>query len=115
MTIPQGFLSSLFLYVPSHNTAPLAIAIIVSMINLLSNGTVQISAVVPITNRILKILLPTILPMAIPAFPFFAAVTDVTSSGSEVPNATMVRPINLSLIPKTLAIAEAPLTAKSLP
>ena len=41
MTIPQGFLSSLFLYVPSHSTAPLAIAIIVSMINLLSNGTVQ--------------------------------------------------------------------------
>ena len=43
---------------------------IVSMINLRSNGTEQMSAAVPITNKILKILLPTIFPMAIPAFPF---------------------------------------------
>ena len=88
---------------------------IVSMINLHSNGTEQMSAAVPITNKILKILLPTIFPMAIPAFPFLAAVTDVTSSGSDVPNATIVRPINRSLIPKNLAISVAPLTAKSLP
>ena len=58
---------------------------IVSLINLRSNGTEQMSAAVPITNKILKILLPTIFPMAIPAFPFLAAVTDVTSSGSDVP------------------------------
>ena len=70
---------------------------IVSMINLRSNGTEQMSAAVPITNKILKILLPTIFPMAIPAFPFLAAVTDVTSSGSDVPNATIVRPINNTL------------------
>lgn len=49
------------------------------------------------------------------AFPFRAAVTDVTSSGSEVPSATIVSPINRSLIPKYRAIADAPLTAKSLP
>ena len=63
---------------------PLIIAIVVSIINLLWNGTTQISAVVPITNKMLKILLPTILPMAISTFPFFAAVTDVTSSGRDV-------------------------------
>ena len=56
---------------------------IVSTKNLLSKGTLQIREVVPITKRILKILLPTILPIAIPALPRFAAVTDVTSSGSE--------------------------------
>ena len=63
---------------------------IVSTKNLLSKGTLQIREVVPITKRILKILLPTILPIAIPALPRFAAVTDVTSSGSEVPKATIV-------------------------
>ena len=51
-------------------------------------------------KRILKILLPTILPIAIPALPRFAAVTEVTSSGSDVPKATIVKPINRSLIPK---------------
>ena len=58
------------------------------------------SAVVPITNKILKILLPTIFPMAIPVFPLLAAVTDVTSSGRDVPSATIVSPINHSLMPK---------------
>ena len=43
----------------------------------------HISAVIPITNNILNILLPTILPIAIPALPFLAAATDVTSSGSD--------------------------------
>ncbi len=75
---------------------------IVSMINLRSNGTEQMSAAVPITNKILKILLPTIFPMAIPAFPFLAAVTDVTSSGSDVPNATIVRPIIVHSFQKIL-------------
>lgn len=100
---------------PSHNNAPLNIAIAVSIKNLLSNGTLHISAVIPITNNILNILLPTILPIAIPALPFLAAATDVTSSGSDVQNATMVSPMNLSLMPKNLAIQDAPLTAKSLP
>ena len=46
------------------------------------------------------LLLPTIFPMAIPVFPLLAAVTDVTSSGRDVPSATIVSPINLSLMPK---------------
>ena len=68
----------------------------------------MIKPVVPITNKTLNILLPTILPMAMSAFPFLAAFTDVKSSGKEVPNATMVRPMNLSLIPSALASPVAP-------
>ena len=98
--MPQGFLNSRFRNVPSHSTTPAPMAITVSAINLRSKSTGQIRAAVPITKRILKILLPTILPIAIPALPRFAAVTDVTSSGSEVPKATIVKPIKRSLIPK---------------
>ena len=53
----------------------------------------------PTTNRILKILLPTILPIAISALPLRAAVTEVNSSGKLVPSATIVRPIIRSLRP----------------
>ena len=75
----------------------------------------MIRLVVPRIKRILNRLLPTILPMARSAFPFLAAVTEVISSGREVPNATIVRPITLSDTPKIPAIVEAPLTTKRLP
>ena len=42
---------------------------------------------------ILKILLPMILPIIIPDSLFSAAITDVVSSGREVPIATAVIPI----------------------
>ena len=67
------------------------------------------------TKRILNILLPTIFPIAIPTFPLLAAVTEVTSSGRLVPNATIVSPMKRSLIPKVLAIADAESTTRSLP
>ena len=51
------------------------IAIAESIKKFAANGTGIIKAVVPITNKILKMLLPTILPIAISALPFFAAVT----------------------------------------
>ena len=60
----------------------------------LSKGISQMTDAVPRMNRMLKILLPTMLPMAMSAFPLRAATTEVTSSGSDVPNATMVRPMN---------------------
>ena len=44
-------------------------------------------------------------PMAMSVFPFLAAVTEVISSGREVPNAIMVRPIILSETPAALAMA----------
>ena len=94
---------------------PAKIAMTESTIKLDSNGTGQIRAVVPMTNRILKILLPTMLPTAIAELPFLAAVTEVTSSGRDVPNATIVRPIKRSLNPNILAKAVAPLTVTLLP
>lgn len=53
-----------------------------------------ITALIPITASILNTLLPTILPIAISALPLIAANTEVNNSGSEVPSATMVRPMN---------------------
>ena len=58
--------------------------------------------------KILKILEPITLPTAMSLSPFLAAMTEVTSSGREVPTATMVRPMMASLRPKNLAISFAP-------
>ena len=114
--IPAGrfnFISLLQTHTSKSTAA--AIAITESMMNLSAKTTGVISAVVPATNNILNILLPTMLPIARSALPLYAAVTDVTSSGSEVPSATIVSPMTLSLIPNALAIAVAPSTARSLP
>ncbi|OQC34185.1 MAG: hypothetical protein BWX65_00541 [Bacteroidetes bacterium ADurb.Bin057] len=47
------------------------------------------------------------LPMAISAFFFFAAIADVANSGSDVPNATIVTPITDSLTFHAMAIFTA--------
>ena len=62
---------------------------------------------VPTINKILKILLPTIFPIAISAFFFIDADTEVNNSGKEVPKATIVNPIKRSLTPSSLAILVA--------
>ena len=72
--------------------------------NALSKVIGRIVADTPTTNKILKILLPTILPIAISVLPCLAATEDVTSSGSEVPNATIVSPISLVDMPSSDAI-----------
>ena len=74
-----------------------------------------ISEEAPTINKILNMLLPMIFPMAISAFPFLAAFTEVTSSGREVPRATIVRPINRSLKPMIFASSVAELTVTLLP
>ena len=86
-----------------------------SIAKLDANATGIISADVPTTNKMLKMLLPTIFPIAMSAFPLRAATTEVNNSGREVPSATMVSPINLSLIPNILASEVAALTVVSLP
>lgn len=83
--IPQTLFNIRVLQIPIHNSTPAKTAIIPSITNLGSYKTGVIKDAVPITNRILKILLPTIFPIAISALPFLAAATDVTSSGSDVP------------------------------
>ena len=62
----------------------------------------------------LKILLPTIFPTAISEFFFIAAVTEVNNSGKDVPKATIVNPMNLSLKPKTFSTYVAELTTQLL-
>ena len=74
-----------------------------------------IAEVIPRTIKILKILLPKILPIAISAWPRLAAIIDETISGRLVPIATMVIPINHSLIPTILAIETPPDTRNFAP
>ena len=57
---------------------------------------------------------PIILPTAMSLLLRKAATTDVASSGSDVPIATIVRPIMVSLMPNSLAIFTA-LTTTNLP
>ena len=63
----------------------------------------------------MNILLPTTFPIAISYSPFLVAVTDVTNSGRDVPNAIIVNAIIFSLIPIACAIADALSTTKLLP
>ena len=113
--IPAGLVSFLLLTTHTNNSTAETKATIVSSKKEFGYGTSCIRLVVPSTNNMLKTLLPTIFPIAISACPFLAAVIDVISSGSEVPKATIVRPIILSLTPKAPAIYVAPSTVMLLP
>ena len=73
------------------------------------------AAAIPSTNSMLNILEPTTLPTARSFSPFFDATMDVTSSGSDVPKATIVSPIRVSVIPSERAISVALSTTKSPP
>lgn len=65
---------------------------------------------IPRIQKILKIFEPTIFPTAISLCPFRAETIEVTSSGIDVPIATIVRPMTLSDIPNICAILTAPST-----
>ena len=60
-------------------------------------------AVQPTIIRVLNVLLPTTLPMAMSALPFRAEDMLTVSSGAEVPKATMVSPMTMDGIWKRLA------------
>ena len=65
-----------------------------SMRKFAAKGTSMIMEDRPTTNRMLKMLEPTMLPMAMSALPFRAAVTEVNSSGrEEVCEADVVQPL----------------------
>jgi len=64
-----------------------------------SAGIGAITAVRPRMPKMLKMFDPTMLPTAISVCLRSAATTDVASSGSEVPTATMVSPITASEMP----------------
>lgn len=59
----------------------------------------------PKINSTLNIELPIALPIAISVFLLYAAVTLVISSGRLVPMDTIVRPTNVSLIPRLNAMS----------
>ena len=67
------------------------------------------------TIQILKMLLPTMLPTRRSDSPFLAAVIVVTSSGREVPSATILREMIRSEIPTAEAMKLAELTTSWLP
>ena len=58
----------------------------------------------PNIQKMLKIFEPTIFPTTKSKSFFMTALTEVTSSGREVPNAITVAPIRKSLTPKLPAI-----------
>ena len=76
---------------------------IISVTIILEIGAWAISPTIPRIKDILMILDPTTFPIAISFSPFFAATTDVTSSGRLVPTATIVSPTNASLMPILIA------------
>ena len=65
-------------------------------------------AVQPTIISMLKMLLPTTLPTAMSALPCRADRMLMTSSGADVPKATIVRPMTRFEIPYRLAMAAAP-------
>jgi len=65
-------------------------------------------AVIPKMSRIFAILLPTILPNAILLSPFKEAAKLTTSSGIDVPNATIVKPMTSEETPNLFASEEEP-------
>jgi hypothetical protein len=73
------------------------IIIIISILLIAQNGSGFIKELTANTQSRLKIFEPITFPMAISIFFFLAAITDVTSSGIEVPIATIVNPTNPSL------------------
>jgi len=90
-------------------------AIKVSILNASENGTGIIKLESPTTKRMLNKLLPIIFPIAMSQFFLKAAITEVKSSGKDVPKATIVKPMNLSLQPKKRAMKVADFTTKLLP
>ena len=82
---------------------------------LLSNFNGLIKVVIPITNKKLHIQLPIALPIIKSECPFIADVIVINTSGSDVPSATIVKPISISDRPNLLAILVAALTNKSAP
>ena len=82
------------------NRTPLMRRIIQSIIDSERIWSGEITADVPRIKRILNIFEPIAFPRASALSPFRVATMEVTSSGSDVPIATIVRPIKFWLTPK---------------
>ena len=75
----------------------------------------EIKPAIPSTIRILKILLPMMLPKAISSCPVIVEKIFTINSGADVPKATIVNPIAISDMENLFAKEEAPSTKRSAP
>lgn len=82
-------------------------------INCLATTSGVTTAASPRITKILKILLPTMLPKARSVWPLKADITLTASSGALVPKATTVRPTTKGEIPTAVASRAEPLTKNS--
>ena len=113
--IPSFLLKVLLLFANINPNILIIINTNISIIALISTIIGDIAALAPKINKILKIFEPTTLPNARSFSPFFEATTEVTNSGSDVPIATIVNPIKVSLHPNYSAISVALFTTRSPP
>ena len=103
--IIPSFLSNLFCVLPNTKHK-----IVINTIKQISTSIFELKVIGlivllnPSMNNKLKMFEPITLPITNWFSSFLRAVKDVTSSGSEVPTATMVKPTNVSLIPTAIAI-----------
>ncbi len=103
-----SFLSIHFFVIQNRYTIILKIiSSIKSIMDAMSSGIGFKAEETPNISKILNILEPTTFPSAKSHSPFLAATIEVTNSGSDVPKATIVSPISVSLRPKDLAISVA--------
>ena len=95
----------------AHTSIIDRISIVKSMVVIPPKSRIgEIKPVIPRMARILKTLEPTTLPMAMPLCPLRADMMEVASSGSDVPPATIVRPMMASDTPNCSATMLAPLS-----
>ena len=75
----------------------------------------RMTAPIPMSSKILRILLPMTLPRSMSDLPSMSEANDTASSGALVPKATIVRPIKSFEILKCEAVDEAPSIIQSAP
>ena len=99
-TIPSSFDICCFVFAKMNKRILLINKIPQSIIDSFSTCSGERMAENPRINKMLNRLEPIAFPSARPLSPFLVATMEVTSSGREVPIATMVSPIKFWLTPK---------------
>ena len=90
---PSIRLKPLVVLANTHITIATPIITNISIIDSDANDSGEITADIPKINKMLKIFEPIALPKAKPGSFLIVATTEVTSSGNDVPIATIVKPI----------------------
>ena len=114
-TIPSSFDICCFVFAKMNKRILLINKIPQSIIDSFSTCSGERMAENPRINKMLNRLEPIAFPSARPLSPFLVATMEVTSSGREVPIATMVSPIMIDGTCILFATLELPSTKKSAP